>query len=483
MSSGTDAVDTGAADTGKTAGTVAEAAADALRTAADFLESAAASNWADAESSRDVARSCRRIAEALPVAPRRGARRVLHPTNLEGRYHSGSQQDTAISDVAARLLGEVASLMQTPHAEDRQTRGSLVEAASELRRIGRLLALAPCARLGSRLNELLPYLQVFPAAGDMLAPQRGAGERRGSAYWDNVRKLMQDPGFWAVARDCYAMRDVGDLEERPEQMQMAWVAALAEFWNRRHSEAPPLTALEREQIVHAAHHPRAPWRRLPLLAGHWQELAPDDAAAMLCLIGAWHRAGVARVPLPLAHACDRVRVRRLACHGGVLLAEVQGQAGQGRPGIASFVLADHAVIAVDGGSAWIHDLNDLIGAQLHTPQARLDYLRLFASHVHGGEGRFVPLESLERVADRATDAAALQARLAPHVRDILPDGFDDEGYRRFRATICYGDALFDAVFALTPDGLLEMVDDEPVAEGLPLRNERLEGLFLVLDEE
>ena len=142
-----------------------------------------------------------------------------------------------------------------------------------------------------------------------------------------------------------------------------------------------------------------------------------------------------------------------------------------------------AVIAVDGGSAWIHDLNDLIGAQLHTPQARLDYLRLFASHVHGGEGRFVPLESLERVADRATDAAALQARLAPHVRDILPDGFDDEGYRRFRATICYGDALFDAVFALTPDGLLEMVDDEPVAEGLPLRNERLEGLFLVLDEE
>ena len=105
MSSGTDAVDTGAADTGKTAGTVAEAAADALRTAADFLESAAASNWADAESSRDVARSCRRIAEALPVAPRRGARRVLHPTNLEGRYHSGSQQDTAISDVAEDELG------------------------------------------------------------------------------------------------------------------------------------------------------------------------------------------------------------------------------------------------------------------------------------------------------------------------------------------------------------------------------------------
>ena len=77
-----------------------------------------------------------------------------------------------------------------------------------------------------------------------------------------VRKLMQDPGFWAVARDCYAMRDVGDLEERPEQMQMAWVAALAEFWNRRHSEAPPLTALERGDAIFCGIDPGTrPWGR------------------------------------------------------------------------------------------------------------------------------------------------------------------------------------------------------------------------------
>ena len=90
---------------------------------------------------------------------------------------------------------------------------------------------------------------------------------------------------------------------------------------------------------------------------------------------------------------------------------------------------------------------------------------------------------MERFARQRLVFTGVAGGLAPHVRDILPDGFDDEGYRRFRATICYGDALFDAVFALTPDGLLEMVDDEPVAEGLPLRKERLEGLFLVLDEE
>ena len=49
------------------------------------------------------------------------------------------------------------------------------------------------------------------------------------------------------------------------------------------------------------------------------------------------------------------------------------------------------------------------------------------------------------------------------------------------ATIAYGGALFVAVLALRPDGLLEMTDDEMLVEDVRLRRERMDGLFVVLE--
>ena len=53
----------------------------------------------------------------------------------------------------------------------------------------------------------------------------------------------------------------------------------------------------------------------------------------------------------------------------------------------------------------------------------------------------------------------------------------------FALTVCYRQALFEAKLALTPDGLLEMVGDDLLLEDLPVRSERMEGLFVTADLE
>ena len=101
--------------------------------------------------------------------------------------------------------------------------------------------------------------------------------------------------------------------------------------------------------------------------------------------------------------------------------------------------------------------------------------------VRNDDERFQLAESFQVMADRAEDAETLRALCIDHTAPPAPAGFDEEGRWRFVATIAYGGALFVAVLALRPDGLLEMTDDEMLVEDVRLRRERMDGLFVVLE--
>ena len=92
-------------------------------------------------------------------------------------------------------------------------------------------------------------------------------------------------------------------------------------------------------------------------------------------------------------------------------------------------------------------------------------------------------QNVDAIAISATDPDAVHALCAGHARLIEPGGFDADGRWLFLLVVCHHRAFFATALALTPDGLLEMVADDMLVDTLPVRSERMDGLFAILDTE
>ena len=451
--------------------TVGALAHDALGLAADFLQSLKGENGST--KATDNARVCRAVAKAMVDMPLGNSSRVLRPTDLEGRYFTLTERAWPNAEVADFLLTDTAGQMEALRAVDGALKNQLLVDAQRLRQVATLVRLAPNARLGPRLTELMPLLRGLEKPRD--------GEQPFPPHL--IEGVTGDPLFWTAAQDTYRIVAGRELDHLPAQVQMVWAGKLAMAWLRRRDEGQPLTDGEAARIAEAVRAPQERWTRAPFIPGDWSEQDPEAAAAVLSLIGVHHRTGPGRTPFPLAGFCDRVRTLPLRCHGGVMMIEVQGRVEGGTTGIASFLLTDDRVLAIDGTSTWIHDLNDAVGPHLLEEGARLDYVRLFMNSVrHEGE-RFQPLESVDSLADRATDPDAVHDLCAGHAREIEHGGFDADGRWLFLLVVCHHRAFFATALALTPDGLLEMVADDMLVDKIPVRPERMDGLFAIVDTE
>jgi hypothetical protein len=131
---------------------------------------------------------------------------------------------------------------------------------------------------------------------------------------------------------------------------------------------------------------------------------------------------------------------------------------------------------LDGQSALLHEINDIEGAlMLDSPQRVDDYLRFFCWATHADEGSFLlpryfremplaePPDAEERVKLRERDwrITSVTVEEATKLGFEADPGEPTPGFRR--ATVAYGEGLFEAVFSIEMSGAVQMVDDEPLA--------------------
>lgn len=132
--------------------------------------------------------------------------------------------------------------------------------------------------------------------------------------------------------------------------------------------------------------------------------------------------------------------------------------------IHSFVYGPDGFTPLDGTSPAIHSHNSRHGIDLSTEALQHDYLRFFCYFVRGELGPF----------EIVTDASRLRgdagADLGRHVVELAPTTVEDDKPDRptYKASIVYGDKLFNAVFALHQHGMIEMLDDEPLLDSVSL---------------
>ena len=99
----------------------------------------------------------------------------------------------------------------------------------------------------------------------------------------------------------------------------------------------------------------------------------------------------------------------------------------------------------------------------------LEYLRFFCFFVRGEDGPFLIAEDMSNEDLPKNMDAQTRSVIEGTVRPATYEGKDPQGRLLCDAVVFYSNALFIAQFAVQPTGMIEMLDDEPIAGDLPVR--------------
>ena len=141
----------------------------------------------------------------------------------------------------------------------------------------------------------------------------------------------------------------------------------------------------------------------------------------------------------------------------------------GKQKLTIYYLTDQGTLfRLNGTSPPIHEVNAKAPVRI-TEQNVLEYLRFFCFFVRGEEGPFLIAESM--------DDPYIPTNLDPKTRTVIEgtvrgasyEGRNEQGHFTCDAVVFYSNALFIANFAVQPSGMIEMLNDEPIAADLPVK--------------
>lgn len=168
-----------------------------------------------------------------------------------------------------------------------------------------------------------------------------------------------------------------------------------------------------------------------------------------------------------AHSTE-VHWRQLPFYDTVVLIRLRDRSW-GKPRLAVYFLADQGnLFRLNGTSPPIHEVNAKAPIKV-TEDNVLDYLRFFCFFVRGEEGPFLILESMDDPYVPQNMDAKTRAVIEGTVRPATYEGRNEQGHYLCDAVVYYSNALFIANFAVQPSGMIEMLDDEPIAADLPVK--------------
>jgi hypothetical protein len=133
-----------------------------------------------------------------------------------------------------------------------------------------------------------------------------------------------------------------------------------------------------------------------------------------------------------------------------------------------YLTVDGNLYRLNGTSPPIHEVNALAPIKV-TEDNVLEYLRFFCFFVRGEEGPFLIAEDMENPYLPQGMDAQTKSVIEGTIRPATYEGQNEQGFFLCDGVVFYSNALFIANFAVQPSGMIEMLDDEPIAVDLPSR--------------
>jgi len=195
----------------------------------------------------------------------------------------------------------------------------------------------------------------------------------------------------------------------------------------------------------------------------WQQVQGAQLEPFLKLINPIQAKWTANAATATAAWCQ------LPFYTSIGLVRVDDTAWPAGTGPFWFLAKQGRMFLLDGSSAPIHDANEADPIKVSEANS-LDYLRFFCYFVHGDEGPFLIVENIDHSAlDKGKLDDSTRKVIEGAIRPATFEGKTPEGALEASAMVLYGNALFSARFSMTENGMIEMIDDEPVAADLPVK--------------
>lgn len=164
----------------------------------------------------------------------------------------------------------------------------------------------------------------------------------------------------------------------------------------------------------------------------------------------------------------KVAWRALPFYDNVVLVRVQDPMWSPSHLTIFYLTEEGNLYRLNGTSPPIHEVNAKAPIKVNEANV-LEYLRFFCFFVRGEEGPFLIAESM--------DDPDMPKNMDPQTRSVIEgtirpasyEGKNEQGFLLCDAVVFYSNALFIANFAVQPTGMIEMLDDEPIAADLPTR--------------
>lgn len=133
-----------------------------------------------------------------------------------------------------------------------------------------------------------------------------------------------------------------------------------------------------------------------------------------------------------------------------------------------YLTLDGNLYRLNGTSPPIHEVNATAPIKVNEHNV-LDYLRFFCFFVRGEEGPFLIAENInDPDLPKAMDDQT-RTVIEGTIRPATYEGKNEQGFFLCDGVVFYSNALFIANFAVQPTGMIEMLDDEPIAADLPVK--------------
>lgn len=137
--------------------------------------------------------------------------------------------------------------------------------------------------------------------------------------------------------------------------------------------------------------------------------------------------------------------------------------------LAIYYLANQGQLTrLDGTSPPIHQTNGDAPVRINDDNV-LEYLRFFCFFVRGEDGPFLIAESMDTHGMPKEMDDTTRRAIEGTIRPASFEGKNAEGYWLCDAIVFYSNALFFSNFAVQPTGMIEMTDDDPLAQDLPIK--------------
>lgn len=164
----------------------------------------------------------------------------------------------------------------------------------------------------------------------------------------------------------------------------------------------------------------------------------------------------------------QVAWRSLPFYDSVVLVRVKDAAWMPKNLVIYYLTAEGNLYRLNGTSPPIHEVNAIAPVKI-TEENVLEYLRFFCFFVRGEEGPFLIAEDMDNPDMPQNADPQTQSVIEGTIRPASYEGKNPQGFFLCDAVVFYSNALFLANFAIQPSGMIEMLDDQPIAADLPVR--------------